>query len=265
MWTRLRWAAEDIGATIGTGVRGVLDAGGGLAGQIAGGAATLGRLVAGLVSTAGAVADAVLGGARRAGSWLALRLTPARTTAAVGLAACGLLAASQFIDYRAVEIGTPEYLAHADLGVTPLPRTGAETPEAAHGYAVVALALGATIALVLALRGRWRLGRLAATLGAVAVGIILAIDLPEGTDAGALASQYEGASPILLEGFYAELAAAGALIAAGLLAARYGRPLRRARHRQQQRGSLPGVRPEQRGDRSWPAHRSAPGPTGLGG
>ena len=150
-------------------------------------------------------------------------LTPRRAAAALIVAAGLLLVASQFIDYRGVEIGQPGY-ADVPAAATP-PTVDQRTAGEAHSYVLVPLGL-LTCFLGVACgrreRPRWALG--AAGLGLLALAVILLIDLPNGTDAGAQSSRFSGASAVLTDGFYAELAAAGAMVLAGLLY--YARPCR---------------------------------------
>jgi len=133
------------------------------------------------------------------------------------------LIASQFIDYRAVEIGQPGY---ADLpGAAPPPTEDVKTAGEAHAYLLVPLGgLAIMLGLLAAGRTRRRLGLAVAGLGLVAVATILLVDLPNGLDAGAQTSRYAGATAVLEDGFYAELAAAAGLLLAGLLY--YARPCR---------------------------------------
>ncbi len=150
-------------------------------------------------------------------------LTPQRGVAVViALAGAGLIA-SQFIDYRAVEIGQPGY---ADLpGAAPPPTVEPKTAGEAHSYLLVPLGALAVLLGVFAAGGyRRRLGLAAAGLGLLALATILLVDLPNGLDAGAQTSRFAGATAVLLDGFYAELAAAAGLLIAGLLY--YARPCR---------------------------------------
>ncbi|HEX6665234.1 MAG TPA: hypothetical protein VF081_01405 [Solirubrobacterales bacterium] len=150
-------------------------------------------------------------------------VTPRRAAAGLIGAAGLLLVVSQFIDYRGVEIGQPGY-AGVPSAATP-PTVDQRTAGEAHSYVLVPLGL-----LVCFLgfacgrreRPRWALG--AAGLGLLALAVILLVDLPAGTDAGAQSSRFSGASAVLTDGFYAELAAAGAMVLAGLLY--YARPCR---------------------------------------
>lgn len=149
--------------------------------------------------------------------------TPPRVAALVLIGAGALLVASQFIDYRAVEIGQPGY---ADLpDVAAVPTTGEEAAGAAHLYLLVPVGLAAMALGGLALRREARrLGLLVAVLGLVSLAVILLVDLPHGLDEGSQTSFFAGASAVLEDGFYAELAAAGAMVLAGLLY--YARPCR---------------------------------------
>ncbi|MDX6627244.1 MAG: hypothetical protein QOE56_2233 [Solirubrobacterales bacterium] len=151
-------------------------------------------------------------------------VTPQRAIAAVIVATGLCLIAAQFIDYRGVEIGQPGY---ADLpgSVAQAPTVQVRTAGQAHAYLLVPLGLIALVLGALCAGGkRRRLGLLAVGLGLVSVAVILLVDLPNGLDAGAETSRFAGASAVLQDGFYAELAAAAGLVVAGLLY--YARPCR---------------------------------------
>ncbi len=151
-------------------------------------------------------------------------VTPRRAIAAVIVAAGIGLVLSQFIDYRGIEIGQPGY---ADLpgSVARAPMVQVRTAGQAHAYLLVpAGLLAVVIGLLCGSGGGRRLGLGAAGLGLVSVAVILLIDLPSGLDAGAETSRFAGASAVLRDGFYAELAAAAGLVVAGLLY--YARPCR---------------------------------------
>jgi hypothetical protein len=195
------------------------------------------------------VRDLALRAATRAGAVL----TPERAICLTVAAAAACLAASQFVDYRAVEIGGQGY---AGLPAAQAPRIGAEAAGAAHAYlllpvavAAAALALAALLttprrraenrapAPVLgpsAVRRRQGLGRVVFVLGVLSLAVVLLVDLPAGLDAGAQASRFSAATAVLLDGFYAEIASAAGLMLGGLLlvaapkaAARYhARPCR---------------------------------------
>ncbi len=130
--------------------------------------------------------------------------TPARGLAVVALAASITLAASQFTDYRAVEIGAPSYTGVES--VAPAPDTEQRSPRSAHGLTVLAIAIAAFCVTALAVGGRWRLARLLIVLGAAVVAISLLVDAPEGLREGLAATLYEGAKATLLGGFWVQLA-----------------------------------------------------------
>jgi hypothetical protein len=150
-------------------------------------------------------------------------ITPARAAAVVLVAAGALLAVSQFIDYRAVEIGQPGY---AGLpGAATVPTEAVRTAGDAHAYLLVPIGLAAALLGLLALvRGRRNLGLLVAALGLASIAVILLIDLPAGLDEGSQTSRFAGATAVLEDGFFAELAAAGGMVLGGLLY--YARPCR---------------------------------------
>jgi hypothetical protein len=150
-------------------------------------------------------------------------ITPQRAIGAVIVAAGACLIASQFVDYRSVEIGQPGY---AGLpGVAAPPTVDVRTAGQAHSYLLVAVGLLAIPLGVLAgRRDRRRLGFLVAGLGLVSLAVVLFVDLPAGLDAGAQTSRFSGATAVLEDGFYAELAATAGLVLAGLLY--YARPCR---------------------------------------
>lgn len=150
-------------------------------------------------------------------------ITPARAAAVVMIAAGACLVVSQFIDYRAVEIGQPGYaglpqVAHA-------PTVEARSAGAAHAYLLVPIGVAAVaLGLLALLRERHRLGLLVAALGLLSIAVILLVDLPAGLDEGSQASRFAGTTAVLEDGFFAELAAAGGMVLGGLLY--YARPCR---------------------------------------
>jgi hypothetical protein len=150
-------------------------------------------------------------------------VSPGRTAAVVLIAAGACLVASQFIDYRAVEIGQPGYAGVPDAAAAPT--VEARTAGAAHVYLLVPVGILAMVLGALALRREAkRLGLLVAALGLLSLAVILLVDLPRGLDEGAQASRFAGTSAVLQDGFFAELAAAGGMVLAGLLY--YARPCR---------------------------------------
>ncbi len=143
-------------------------------------------------------------------------LPPERAICLAIVAAAACLATSQFVDYRAVEIGQPGY---AGLPAAEPPTVGAEPAGAAHAYLLLPVAaLAALLALLVMRNGRRRgLGRVVFALGALGVAVVLLVDMPAGLDEGAQASLFSGATAVLTDGFYGELASAAGLMLGGLL------------------------------------------------
>jgi hypothetical protein len=150
-------------------------------------------------------------------------VTPRRAIGTVIVAAGACLIASQFLDYRAVEIGQPGYAGLTSVASPPT--VDIKTAGDAHSYLLAPLGLIAIMLGTLgAARDRRRLGLTVAVLGLIAIAVIVLVDLPDGLDAGAQTSRFAGAKAVLEDGFYAELAAAAGLVLAGLLY--YARPCR---------------------------------------
>ncbi|HEY0318621.1 MAG TPA: hypothetical protein VGC49_10075 [Solirubrobacterales bacterium] len=168
-------------------------------------------------------AGRALGLAARSATALAEVVTPRRAVAAAIVAAAACLVVSQFLDYHGVEVGQPGYAGLPDVAKPPT--VDLKTAGQAHAYLLVPLgAVAGLLGLVGAWRERPRLGLAVAALGLVSLVVILLVDLPSGLDAGAQTSRFAGASAVLEEGFYAELAAGAGLLMAGLLY--YARPCR---------------------------------------
>ncbi|MGV1050442.1 MAG: hypothetical protein ACOYD4_18175, partial [Solirubrobacterales bacterium] len=159
--------------------------------------------------------------AARAATALSAVITPRRALGAAIAGAGIALVVSQFIGYRAVEIGQPGY---ANLpGAARPPTIDPKTAGQAHAYLLIPIGvLAAALGLLAARRSRPRLGLSVAGLGLLSLAVILLVDLPHGLDAGSETSRFAGASAVLEDGFYAELAAAGGLVLCGLLY--YARP-----------------------------------------
>ncbi len=132
------------------------------------------------------------------------------------------LAASQFVDYRGVAVGAPAY--EGEIGaVAPAPFTDLKPAGSAHAYALVPLAAIAVLLAVATARGRWRLGRAVGLIGLAAVALGLLIDMPAGLDAGDSGVSYLGTEARLIEGFWAQMAAAATLLLAGPLLGLYAK------------------------------------------
>lgn len=151
-------------------------------------------------------------------------VTPVRAVAAVGLVACGLLAATQFLDYRDVQAGVPAYEGVEDVAPAPVVAGTEETAGSAHVYVLLAVALAAGVLIVMSLRGRPGLGRYLLVLGLAAVAVAVFIDAPQGLDEGAVATQFEGARAHLLGPFWVQVFAGAVIAACGPLLALGRRP-----------------------------------------
>ena len=144
-------------------------------------------------------------------------LTPTRAIVAIAIGSALLLGWSQFIDYRAVEIGQPGYAEVLD--VVSAPTTDARTPIDQHSVLLVGAAILALAATAAAAGGRRWGGFAVAAAGLLSVAVALLVDLPAGTDASDVAAAYSGAEPVLLTGFWLELAAGLGLACCGALLA----------------------------------------------
>jgi len=158
----------------------------------------------------------------RAATRASAMVTPQRAVCAVVIASAICLIVAQFVSYRSVEIGQSAY---AGLPAASPPTEDARVAGEAHTYVLIPIALFAAVAAVLALRpGRRGMGRVVIALGLLSIAVILLVDLPAGLDEGAQASRFSGATAVLEDGFYAEVAAAAGLVVGGLLY--YARPCR---------------------------------------
>jgi hypothetical protein len=177
---------------------------------------------------------------RRSAAWAVRAATrasavvsPERAICAVIVASAACLLVAQFVDYRAVEVGGPGYAGLPESARAPT--VDGQAPIDAHSYLLVAVSLlAAGLAVAAARRRRPQLGRVVFVLGLFSAALVLLVDRAAGLDAGSQASLFSGATAVLEEGFYAELAAAGGLMLGGALlvlapkaAARYhARPCR---------------------------------------
>jgi hypothetical protein len=142
-------------------------------------------------------------------------ITPRRALLTIALVAAGILVASQFTDYRAIEIGQPGYAGLA--GITGAPQVEVKTPIDTHSILLLALAAVALAgAAGSALTGRRQYAAGIALAGAGTLLVALAIDLPNGLDAAEAEFNYAGVEAVLLSGFWLELAAGTVLAVTGL-------------------------------------------------
>jgi hypothetical protein len=160
--------------------------------------------------------------ARGVGDFLMIHVRPAGTVAFVAAAAAVALGASQFADYSGVEVSSSLYA--GEIGTTaPVPLTALERGGEAHLWILLPVAAAALVLTWLTFRGRWQLGRMVGALGLLAVIITLAIDLPQGLDAGRAGVAFSDTRASLIEGFWAQLAAAATLAFLGPLLGVYVR------------------------------------------
>ena len=161
-------------------------------------------------------------------------ITPARMTAVVTLCAAVALIGSQFADYRAVQVGQPQY--QSVESVAPAPAVASRDPRTAHGDWLIAIGAASIVVVAVSYGRRWRLARLLIVLGGAAVAVAVLHDHDVGLRAGQVGLDYEGASPVLLGGYWAEIVAGGLLMICGpLLAVHLGREGRRAPERRRRR------------------------------
>lgn len=172
--------------------------------------------------------------ATRAATRASAVLTPERAVCLAILGAAACLGIAQFTEFRAVELGEPGYVGLP--GGAAAPTTAGEAAGSAHAYLLLPVAaLAALLALAVLRDGARRgLGRIVFALGAISLAVALLVDLPTGLDAAGEEARFAGATAVLEDGFYAEIAAAIGLMLGGALlvvapkaAARYhARPCR---------------------------------------
>ncbi len=178
---------------------------------------------------------------RRGLSRLSVALTPLRAAIAATALAAILLGVSQFVDYRGVAVGVPEYAAYADAEiVAPAPEVDRQPAGSAHAYLLVPVAVAALALLFGVARGRWQLGRVVSLLGVLAIAIALVVDVPAGLDESAQSVAYAGVEAHLIEGFWVQLFSAAVLVFGGLLVSRYARKSKRRVSRSRSRAARVG-------------------------
>lgn len=218
-------------------------------------------VVAGLISGFAAIGRALAGTGRLVARGLtkvgAVLLsidrivTPRRTLFVVVVAGVGALAVSQFIDFRATEIGRAGYDPIREIANAP--RTDVLNPIGSHSIALLAFAALALTGLAgLLLTGKRLFAGLIALSGVVTIAVSLLVDLPRGLDVAEAEIAYSGVAAVLLSGFWIELAA-GLVLATGgaellLISDRAGRrvsgreemrPRGRERSRRRERSGRP--------------------------
>jgi hypothetical protein len=152
----------------------------------------------------------------------AARVTPVNTLAVVAGVAAVTLAISQWLDFHGVAVGAKYY--QGEVGtVAPAPMVDLERTGDAHLFVMVPIAVAALVLLVLTVMGNWRLGRVIAGLGLVGLLISVAIDVPQGLDAGTAGTAFDSADAQLLKGFWIQVTSCAVLAVCGLLLASHVR------------------------------------------
>jgi hypothetical protein len=154
--------------------------------------------------------------------WARVHVTPLSTVAFVGVAAAIGLGVSQFFDYHGVAVDAPNYAGEVG-SVAPAPITGTETAGSAHLWVLIPIAAAAVLLVVATYRGQTRFAGAVALCGLLGLAVALAIDLPQGLDAGRPGLAFSGAQAELLQGFWAEVACSTVLMLCGGLLALYSR------------------------------------------
>jgi hypothetical protein len=185
--------------------------------------------------------------------WVQRHVTPLSTVAFVGLAAAVGLGVSQFFDYHGVAVDAPNYAGEVG-SVANVPIVGTETAGSAHLWVLIPVAVVAFILVIGAYRGETRLAGAVTVCGLLGLAVAIAIDLPQGLDAGRPGLAFSGSQAQLLEGFWAEVACSAVLMLCGALLAVYSRgmaPKRRGgraggrrRVRREDGGISPGLQTE---------------------
>jgi hypothetical protein len=180
-----------------------------------------------LLAELGAVAGSWLAGRTRAlasatARWTERNVTPLSTVAFVGIAAAVGLGVSQFFDYHGVAVDAPNYA--GEVGSTaPAPIVGTETAGSAHLWVLIPVAVAAIVLIIGAYRGETRLAGAVTICGLLGLAVALAIDLPQGLDAGRPGLAFSGSEAQLLQGFWAEVSCSAILMLCGGLLALYSR------------------------------------------
>jgi hypothetical protein len=170
----------------------------------------------------GSIGARAVPAARATARFLSIHVRPAGTVAFVAAAAAVALVVSQFFDYSGVAVSASLYA--GEVGTTaPVPLTALEHAGGAHLWVLVPVAIAALLLTFQTVRGSWRLGRLVGLLGLLGVLVSLAIDLPQGLDAGRAGTSYSDTQAELLQGFWAQLSASVVLLFSGPLLGVYVR------------------------------------------
>jgi hypothetical protein len=141
-------------------------------------------------------------------------VTTRRGLIVIALAAGALLIVSQFLDFRAIEVGQPGYVDVQDIARAP--RVESATPFDQHSLVLVAAGVLAVLAAAAAALSRRRVSGLVLVLaGALTLAVALLVDLPAGLDTADAEIAFSGVKGILLSGFWLEIGAGAVLLVSG--------------------------------------------------
>jgi hypothetical protein len=182
------------------------------------------------------IAERARVGASATAGWAERNVTPHSTVAFVGIAAAIGLGISQFFDYHGVAVDAPEYAGEVGA-VANVPIVGAETAGSAHLWVLIPVAAAAVVLIIGAYRGNTRLAGAVALCGLLGLAVALAIDLPQGLDAGRPGLAFSGSEAVLLQGFWAEVACSAVLMLCGGLLAHYSRGVAASRRGRSRRAA----------------------------
>jgi hypothetical protein len=189
------------------------------------------------------LARQIRAGASGTARWAMQNVTPLSTVALVGIAAAVGLGVSQFFDYHGVAVDASNYA--GEVGATaPVPVVGTETAGSAHLWLLIPLAVAAVVLIIGAYRGDTRLAGAVALCGLIGLAVCIAIDLPQGLDAGRPGLAFSGSQAVLLQGFWAEVACSAILMLCGGLLALYSRGVTATRRGGWRAGVSPGLQTE---------------------
>jgi hypothetical protein len=196
-------------------------------------------------------------------------LTPRRAFFVVVSAGAAALIVSQFLDFRATEVGQAAYDPIQEI--TRAPRIDVQTPIDAHSILLVVVGAAALAGLAgAALSGRRAFSGLIAMTGIATIATALLIDLPKGLDVAVAEISYSGVAAVLLPGFWLQLAAGFVLATGGLgllalTGQRRSSPARRSDtdrdsgRRGDRTDSRSGGRRPDRSDQNEPREKAGPG------
>jgi hypothetical protein len=169
-------------------------------------------------------------------------VTPLRAALAVAAVAAIALLGSQFADYRAIAIGTEDYVGVDEVAPAPEVDESRDSAGSAHAWLGIPLAVGALVAVGACAAGNRRAAWWLVPIGLVTIAISLIVDVPKGLDEGDAAVAYQGAEASLLGGFWVQIFCGALLVALGPLISRLPAPGEGAGEARPRRRRLPWAR-----------------------